>query len=167
MNINGFIKIALFLSGCFMAATSFASANYAGTDCKEEFGTGLDLDWTGAATNTSSSTLWVVCHVPHTDFDGFLHNGAIESGFFTAIDEGDSTNVTCRFRSIWQTGVTLNAVWAASGSTSGHGNHIQKIGLGGTDQENGDSVYIMSCTLPGTDPASGHRSSLRGYRVDQ
>ena len=167
MNFKGLVKAVLFISSFAFATSTLASVNYAGTDCKEEFGTGIDLDWDGSAYNTGTGSLYIVCHVPHSDFDGFLHNGAIEGGFFTAIDENASDNMNCRFRSIWQTGSTINGVWAASSSTTGHGNHIQKVGLAGTDQENSDSVYILSCRIPGTDAVSARRSALRGYRVDQ
>lgn len=167
MKINGLIKIALLVSGCVIAMSSFAAVNYAGSDCREELGTGLDLDWTGAGINTSAGSLWVVCPVPHTDFDGTFHNGAIESGFFTAVDEHDGQNITCRFRSIWQDGSVLTVRLAASGTTSGHGDHIQKIGLGGINLDTQESVYVLSCSMPGRDPASSHSSFIRGYRVDQ
>lgn len=159
--------VSLLLTLAFSTST-FASENYSGTDCKHEFGANeLNFTWNGDVFNNADTTTWVVCHIPHTDFDGTFHTGAIESGFVHVIDHNSVSNISCRFRAPrTEANGAVIVDSTASASSAGFGTQRRQLNLGNL-QETWNSSYVMSCTIPGRDSGTGRASSIKMYRVNQ
>jgi len=139
--------------------------NYSGSDCVKRSGGDINYDYDGGVGNTNTTSLsWVVCHVPHADFDGFGHNGGIENGWFDAHDGHTSRNIACRFRghSINTSANRIDRQYGSMGYTGDLG--YQRVNLGGVG-ENQYSSYVLACSMPDSD--AGRVSRVYTYRVNQ
>lgn len=155
------------LISVFVTIDAFAeSVNFSSSECVRRSGAAVSYDFDGAIYTTSTtSSAWVLCHVPHTDFDGFLHNGGIDSGWYQAIDRSNNDNMSCRFRgrSLNSNG-TISRQYGAMGDTFGEGTQRQHVTLSGIG-ENYNSGYVLACELP---PRTANGSTkLYTYRVNQ
>jgi len=152
---------------CLIATGAQAGAvNYGGNNCVARSGT-VSLDYDGALYNPSSTTSsWVLCDVAHTDFDGFLNPGEIDSGWVHFVDLNRSRDASCRFRghSLNSNG-TITRYYSNLPSTSGYGTHRQVLSLGSMS-ENGASDMKLACEMPTRDLATGY-TKMHVYRVNQ
>lgn len=118
----------------------------------------------------ASSTTWLRldCPVVHSDFDGFLHNGAIDSSWVTMIDQNYSLNGSCSLVSFTQHPMpsSYSAIWAAPAAfTSGSDARPQYLGTGSQNGEDYYSHYYFSCHVPPS--YSGNSSGLVTYNAAQ
>lgn len=160
------------VAGFFLITAGFTSQafagpeNYPGSECVHRAGGAVHYDFDGAVSNTSSTQpSWVLCHVPHTDFDGFLNPGEVDSGFVDTVDLNPSADVRCRFRSrsISNNG-NMVRYYGAMGNTSGYGTQRRTINLNGVG-ENSRSAYVLACEIPPR--TSNGMSRVVTYRVNQ
>lgn len=145
--------------------------NYNGSDCVARSGSIL-YDFDGAAYNNSTTTsAYVLCHVPHTDFDSFLNNGEIDSGWVDVVDKNRSSrsnngDANCRFRGHSVNGSgTLNRRYGSMGYSSGFGTHRQRLSLGGVGEDS-SSNFTLACHIPRRDTVTGV-TKVHVYRVNQ
>jgi len=160
------LRAAIAVTAALSSTNSSAAENYSGSDCIRRSGGAIAYDFSGAIQNTSTTqSSFVLCHVPHTDFDGLLNAGEIDSGFVDTVDLNNGSDVRCRFRSqsirnngtIWQSATAMRR-------TSGFGTQKQRLSLGSVG-ENGSSSYVLACEIP---PATSNgRSKVFMYRVNQ
>lgn len=143
------------------------STNYNGSDCVARSGS-INLDFDGAAYNNSTTTTaYVLCHVPHNDFDNWpLHTGAIDSGFVHLVDLNRTSNASCRFRGHSVNGNgTLNRYYGTTAYSIGFGTHRQQLNPGAV-HEDWASNFTLACAIPRRDPVTGV-TKLHVYRVNQ
>ncbi|MFW5444094.1 MAG: hypothetical protein ACKE51_07295 [Methylococcaceae bacterium] len=140
----------LTLLSTFASTSSFAQTeNHAGSNCVRRSGGAIAYDFHGAVYNTNyTSKSWVLCNVPHTDFDGWLNAGEINGGWFRAVDRNTSFDVKCRFRA---QGVNNNgsiaAYYGGTRGTTGFGTQGQRVNLPGVS-EHSHTGYVLACELP-------------------
>ncbi|MDO8844778.1 hypothetical protein [Methylicorpusculum sp.] len=156
------VTLSLFFAKASLAGTE----NYAGSDCVWRSGGAVTYDINGAVSNFSNATANVLCHVPHTDYDGFLNDGEIDSGYYQAVDLNNGANISCRFRStaLLANG-TVSTQLGSVGNTAGFGTQRQHINLGGVGEDS-NSAYTIACSIPATQAGVG-TSKIQGYRVSQ
>ena len=149
----------------FSQASFAGKENNAGSDCVLRSGGPISYSGDGAVINTNAATANILCHVPHTDFDGFLNAGEIDSGFYEAVDLNNGANITCRFRSVTLlNNGSVNVQLGTSGSTAGFGTQRQSRPLGGVG-ENSNSAYVLACSIPPHQAAGD--SKIQVYSVTQ
>ncbi len=115
-----------------------------------------------------SATQWmrVDCPVERTDFDGFLHNAAVEGSWIRAVDRHYSANVSCQLISYSRNSDGSASFWGTPVRTSsGSGNSTQHLNTGGLAGDNSISHLYFSCNVPPT--YSGNQSGLVTYQVSQ
>ncbi len=158
--------LSLFILGLASANVYADAVNYSGSDCVRRAGGAIAYDFHGGVYNTSNTTnAYVLCHVPHTDFDGFLNPGEIDSGYYEAVDLHSSRNVACRFRShALNSNGSIYRHYGSMGYTTGFGTHGQTANLGGIP-ERSDTAYVLACDIPPT--TSNGASKVYTYRVNQ
>ncbi len=115
-----------------------------------------------------SSTRWlrVDCPVVRTDFDGFLHDAAVEKSWVRMVDKNYNRNGYCRLVSYSHNTNGTTSYWATGNRfTSGSGNQAQVLNTGSLDGENGASHLYFSCHIPPS--YAGNYSSLVTYYANQ
>lgn len=121
-------------------------------------------EWAGVRNHTSD-WMYVDCAIPKTDFDGFLHNGAVEQSIAYVADRSSVADVHCAFYAHWKVG-KYDYVAEAAGNhySSQSSDYTQYLSAGYLDENTPDSDYFFSCQLP---PANWGVSELISFKVDQ
>jgi len=159
------VILALFMLPMLSTEIIAQTENYSASECERRSGGAVALDFDGAMYNTSWTTRsLVVCHVPHTDFDGWFA-GEVDNGWFQAIDLNNSQNLNCRFRSrSLNSNGSIQRYYGSMGYTNGFGTQRQHIYVGGVS-EDAYSGYVFACDLPVR--TNNGVTKLYTYRVNQ
>jgi hypothetical protein len=153
----------------FFSATSFATENFPGVGCEKILTSGnAEYNGDGSIQNSGNTPFEVTCLVPHTDFNGTFHTGAIEQAHVFVYDgnaEASNADIWCEVLSYSMYGnITL---LGKSGRNSSKNIGAQTITLNAINKQDINSFYSLNCRLPRVDPAYKRKSLIYGYRIDQ
>lgn len=164
-----YLAAAALLTGVFWNATAFAGAqSNPGSECVKWRASDPQpyLSYSGIYNDSSSSWLRVDCPVDRTDFDGFLHDAAVESSWVRVVDQNFNSNVRCQLVSYSRNGSGSNSVWSTGNRfSSGTNAGAQQLSFGNLSGENGASHLYFSCHIP--PKYSGQRSGIITYHAQQ
>ena len=126
----------------------------------------ISLSYSKIRNTSTSHYLYVDCPVVRTDFDGFLHDAAVEDSWVRVVDQNWTYNNRCRLVSYSHNTNGSNSYWAtgnvySSGSNAG----AQQLNTNSLGGENGASHLYFSCRIPPR--YNGVYSSITTYKVWQ
>jgi hypothetical protein len=113
--------------------------------------------------NTSTSRMYLDCPAHRTDFDGFLHNSAVESSWVSAIDRNTSDSVCAMLVKYRHTGFSSTAQsasggWQCTTVDSGASLYAQRLNTGSLALGHSDYHLYFSVRVPGS--VSGANSGV-------